>query len=271
MSAEPVFVELFESYNRAIQKKCEEFLSTVKSFSDFDILIDDARLNWEKTLFQGMLPIEYFKKLNSEADFCEVFEEAAAVCDEFIPDSLVRVLLKPKNIKFIEKYAFSEYPVDIKNAAVKITGLSGDASYSEKLIELLYTTGEFEDLIKETARQALADIGAEAIPYLEKKLSEKDILSDDDFHIVIALIKIDSARKTDSVFKILKESFRKTSDKALAARCLSDYGDGRAVPMIRSYLAKNIADLDENTIFELQGAVLNLGGSTEGLNTPSKG
>lgn len=266
----PDFITVFESYNKAIQEKCEESLSAVKSLSDFENLINEARSDWENKVINGMLPVEYFEKLESEVDFNRVFEEAATVCDDFIPKSFVKVLLKSKYMKIIEKYAFSDCPIDIKSAAIRVSGLSGNDSYSDKLIELLYSEGEFDELLKETARQALVDIGKEAIPYLEKKLSGKDILSDDDFHIVIALIKIDSERKNDEVFRILKESFRKTSDKALAARCLSDYGDGRAVPMIRSYLVKNIANLDENTIFELQGAVLNLGGSTEGLDTLSE-
>lgn len=267
MSVAPVFTELFESYNKAIQEKCEESMSTVRSFSDFDLLITEAREKWEKTAFNGTLPIDYFKRLKSETDLGEVFEEAAQICDDFIPDSLVQSIKNSDYMKIIEKYAFTDYPIDIKSAAIRIAGLSGDASYSDKLIELLYSVGEFEELLKEKARQALIDIGKQAIPFLEKNLSGKDILSDDDFHIVIALINIDSERKTDSVFQILKQSFRKTSDKALAARCLSDYGDGRAVPMLRSYLVKNIANLDENIIFELQGAILKLGGSTEGLET----
>lgn len=268
MSISPVFIELFDSYNKAIQEKCEASLSTVKNFSDFTLLVNGARWEWEKTAFKGRLPADYFKELDSESDFSEVFEKASIVCDDFVPGSLVERLLESGFINIIEKYAFTDCPIDIKIAAIKVAGLSHDASYSDKLIELLYSTGEYEELLKETARQALIDIGTKAIPFLEKNLTGRDILSDDDFHIIIALIGIDSDRKTDSVFQMLKQSFKKTSDKALAARCLSDYGDGRAVPMLRSFLAKNIAKLDENTIFELQGAVLKLGGSTEGLDAP---
>ena len=270
MSINPVFNDLFESYNRAIQEKCEQSMGIVKNFSDFEALINDARSSWEEKDFKGKLPSEFFTTLKTEVDFKEAFEKAAVVCDEFIPESFVKSIINSGHMNIIENHAFSDSPIDMKNAAIKILGISGSESYTGNLIELLYSEGEYGELLKETARQAIIDIGTSAIPSLEENLSGKDILSDDDFHLVIALIGIDSDKKTDTVFKVLKESFRKTSDKALAARCLADYGDGRAVPMLRSYLEKNLTKLEENTVFELQGAVLSLGGSTDGLDTPEK-
>ena len=270
MSINPIINELFASYNLAIQEKCERSLGTIKSFSDFEELIDEARIAWENIPLNARIPAEIFAELKTEEDLSEVFETAAEMCDEFIPRSLVVRIIESGFMKFIEKSAFGDSSIDVKKPAIKILGISGNAAYTETLMNIIYIEGEYSDLLKETARQALIDIGSPAVRIIETKLSGKDILTDDDFHLVIALIGIDSKRKTDTVFKILKDSFRKTSDKALAARCLSDYGDGRAVPMLRSYLERNMDNLDENTIFELQGAVLNLGGSTVDLDTPLK-
>lgn len=270
MSINPIFNELFDSYNYAIQEKCEQSLGTVKNISDFTILINQARSDWEEKEFKGQIPEAYFTTLKTESDFKEAFEKSSVICDEFIPDSFVKNILSSGFMGIIEKYAFQDSPIDMKNAAIKIIGISKSELYVSRLIELLYSEGEYGELIKETARQAIIDVGSASIPFLEENLSGKDILSDDDFHIVIALIGIDNNKKNDTVFKILKDSFRKTSDKALAARCLADYGDGRAVPMLRSYLERNLTKMDENTVLELQGAVLSLGGSTDGLDTPEK-
>lgn len=267
MSSNSFLTKLLESYNLAIQKKCEQSLGTVKSPSDFEALINEAREEWEKTEIGGKLPETLFELLKTKGDLKDAFEKAAVTCDEFIPASLVKRILNSGHMDIIENHAFGNSQIDIKNTAIKILGLSGDAGYSSRLIELLYSEGEYGELLKETSRQALVDIGEPAVLYLQQNLSRKDILADNDFHIVIALIGIDSNHKNDSVFTMLKDSFRKTSDKALAARCLSDYGDGRAVPMLRSYLERNLSNLDENTIFEIQGAVLELGGSTEGIET----
>lgn len=270
MSTNPVYKKLFESYNRAIQNKCEESLGSVRNFEDFGRLINDARATWEKTEFEGELPSEYFGMLNHKDEIAEVFKLAAVMCDEFIPDSFIKKILKTDSMDIIAEHAFGNCEIDMKNSAVRLLGLSGREEYTEKLMELIYSEGEYSELLKETARQALIDIGEPAISYIEEKISKKDILADDDFHLIIALIGIDSTKKNDSVFTLLKESFRKTTDKALAARCLADYGDGRAVPMLRSYLERNLHKLEENTVFELQGAVLQLGGSSEGLNIPPK-
>ena len=267
MSPNSFLIKLLESYNFAIQEKCEKSLGTVKSFSDFEELINEARETWEKTEIDGKLPVVLFESLKTVEDYKEAFEQAAVTCDEFIPVSFVNRILESGFMPMIENHAFNDSPIDIKNTAIKILGLSGDAGYSEGLIKLLYSEGEYEELLKETSRQALIEIGEPAVPYLEMKLSGKDILADDDFHLVIALIGIDSNHNSEAVFKVLKDSFRKTSDKALAARCLADYGDGRAVPMLRSYLERNLKKLDENTLYEIQGAVLSLGGSADGLAT----
>lgn len=271
MSINPIYLKLFESYNLAIQEKCEASLGTVRSFEDFDRLINEARTAWENTDFNGRRPSEYFGMLSTGSEIAEVFEKAAVTCDEFIPDSFVSRILETGHMNVIEDHAFGDSDIDMKNSAIKVLGLSGEASYTEGLMGMIYEDGEYAELLKETSRQALIDIGMPAIPAIEEKLSGLDILQDDDFHLIIALIGIDSDKKNDSVYNLLKESFRKTSDKALAARCLADYGDGRAVPMIRSYLERNLGKLDENTVFELQGAVLKLGGSTEGIDVPDKG
>ena len=265
MTDSNIFSDIFKNYNAAIQAKCEESLGTVKSFNDYEVLINEARVKWEETCILDKKPSQYFSELTTEEDVSNVFEAAAVICDEFIPESFVRQILGTGHIKQIEKYAFNDSEIDLKNADIKILGISGRTEYVHSLIGLLYIESEYGELIRETARQALIDIGEPAVSFIEAKLNSKDLLCDDDFHLVIALIGIDPDKKSDDIFRILKESFRKTSDKALAARCLSDYGDGRAVPMLRSYLERNLKKLNEDTVLEIQGAVVKLGGSTDDI------
>ena len=246
---------LVESYNKSIQTACERSMHTVKTPGDLRVIIEGARETWESTEFRGSRPASHFSDLTMENGLADVFETAAAECDDFIPVCLAEKMVASADSSYIAGAAEGGYDIGIRTAAIRLMGMSGDISYVNNLIGFLYIEDEYGDLIKETTRRALVALGPAAVDALEGKLSSKDILSDDDFHIVIALINIDPGRKSDRIFRILKESFRKTSDKALAARCLSDYG----------YLEKNMGKLDENTIFEIQGAVLNLGGSTDGI------
>ena len=173
MSINLVFKELFDSYNLTIQEKCEQSLGTVKNLSDFETLINDARSSWEEKKFRGKLPSEYFLTLKTEIDFNEAFEISAVVCDEFVPESFVKNILKSGHMNIIENHAFGDSSIDMKNAAIKILGISGSEVYTSKLIELVYSKGEYGELLKETARQALIDIGHSAIPFLEEKLTAR--------------------------------------------------------------------------------------------------
>lgn len=259
---------IFLSYNLAIQTKCEEFLGTVKNQSDYQKLIDDARNEWENTKFKGVEPKKYFALVENKADAAEIFKTAALMCDEFIPRSLADMIIATDNISMMANFAHGEFEIEIRSAAIRLLGLSKKVEYTEKLIDLLYDCGESEELIKEKARQAIIDIGEGAVLYIGSQLAAKKQLSNNDFHLIIALIEIDKDKKSDYIFSIIKDSFRKTDEKALAARCLSDYGDGRAVPMLRSYLERNLNEIDRDTAFEIQGAILNLGGSADGLDIP---
>lgn len=258
---------LFENYNEAIMKKCEESMESVKNRDDYINLIKNARMGWEEKEFKGSKPAEIFENIN-DREIVDVFMIAAEVCDDFIPESFANVIISTENLRSVWSAAFQKNEINPVICAIKIAGMSANEEYIKKLIELIYKEGEYGDLIKETARQALVDIGSPALIEIEKKLKEKDIYSDDDFHLIIAIIEIDSNRKSETTYSLLKESFRKTANKGLAARCIADYGDGRAVPMLRGYLEKNIEKLDKNTTLDIQGAIIALGGNTDDLHVP---
>ena len=152
MTVKPVFFDIFKSYNLAIQEKCEQSMGSVKSPSDYESLINEARYEWEGKQINGLLPVHALETIENEKEFEEVFQMASLTCDEFIPDSFVKWILASDYMKSIENHAFSNPHIDIKNTSVRILGLSGNLEYSEGLIRLLYSEGEYEELIKETSR-----------------------------------------------------------------------------------------------------------------------
>ncbi|MFO7611110.1 MAG: hypothetical protein R6W99_01295 [Clostridia bacterium] len=264
------FKELFQSYNDAIRKKCEQYMESAATPGDYASIINDARKNWEEKLFQGKKPCEFFRASEANGDFNEIFIMGCEICDEFIPESLAVAAMDPDMIEMIERYAFGEGNYETRTVAIKIIGRTGNPVYAVRFMDIFSIEDEYGELIKETAREALVSIGQTAVPLIIERLAEKDLLNDDDFHMIMALVDIDAGRKANDIMKVLKESFKKTHDKALAARCMSDFGDGRVVPMLRSYLEKNAFRLDAETALEIQGAVLELGGSVDGIDIPYK-
>ena len=72
------------------------------------------------------------------------------------------------------------------------------------------------------------------------------------------------------MYRIFKTSFLQASDddeKGLLADLLGDYGDARAIPILRRYLAELLADPQpaESECARVAGAVRRLGGGTEDL------
>ena len=256
--------EIFESYNLAIQKKFEEKMHSVRNQEDYSLILKEARNEWEKSVIGGKVPEKIFSEVSFE-NLIEIFERAAVICDEFIPRSLADRIACEVEINDIAALAKYSDEIEVRIAAIGMLGLSGDVSCSDILIDLMYEEGEYADLIAEKARKALVDIGREASAYLEKRISGIEKPEGSDFHMIIALIEMASDKKSDATYSILRNAFITTGDKALAARCLADYGDGRAVTLLRGYLDRNRGNTDKDTILEIQGAILNLGGSLDGL------
>lgn len=261
------YEDLFKSYNKAIMEECEKSMDTVSDRDGYLNMIKKARDAWEHTTIDGKTPVEIFQSLGDK-ELEEAFMTGAAQCDDFIPGSLAEAVIGRGVLENIWAKAFESGEINHITCAIRTAGMSKDTGYADRLIGLIYEDGEYGDLIKETARRALVDIGVPALLKMEDCLSGRDIFADNDFHLIIAMIEIDSGRKSENLYKLLKESFRKTSNKGLAARCIADYGDGRAVPLLRGYLERNMDNLDKHTVLDIKGAVLALGGSTEGIYIP---
>ncbi|MBN2883463.1 MAG: hypothetical protein JXN10_08035 [Clostridia bacterium] len=256
--------EILESYNLEIQMKFEDAMQYVSNPGDYALLMKEARLQWEKKYIGTKTPEEYFKDVMPE-DLIALFKRASVVCDEFIPQSLALRIINEVESDDIVELAKNSDIIEVRTAAIELLGLSGNPMLSDSLMDLLYDESEYSDLVAEKARKALVELGPGSKEYLEKRIAEITSPAGNDFHLIIALIEINTGKKSDSTYLALKEVFHKTEEKALAARCLADYGDGRAVTLLRGYLYKNQDKTDPETILEIQGSILNLGGSLEGL------
>jgi len=257
------FENLFKNYNLQIQKTCEEALMYVKTHRQYEELINKARNEWEKKLFNGKLPTEYFNEINEKKQLKDIFISASDICDEFIPISFLNAIIRLGEIKVIEEFAFLENEISIRVIAIKTLGKIKSESSIQKLIDSIYI--DTEELIKEVSRQALIDLGNIAIPYMLEHLNKKKVLYEDDFHLVIAIIEIDKETQNSNIYISFKEYFKKAEDKKIMVRCFADYGNPKAIAFLRGYLSRKKTSIDENLIFELVGAIEKLGGSADNI------
>ncbi len=259
MVKKELYKQLFANYNLTIQKACEEGLMYVKSPRQYETLINMARIKFEKQLFENKLPITYFKAITSIEELMTVFEIANEICDEFIPISFVDAVLRLQGTSKIEQFAFEEFDMEIKATAIRVLGEIKSVYHVQPLIDEIYKTKE--ELIKEIARQALIDIGDESISIISEKLENSDLLHGDDYHLLIALVKIDENHKNDAIYQLLKQCFLKADDMGIASRCLVDYGNKNAVTFLRGYLSRNLEKLDDTTTLDIRSSIVSLGGT----------
>ncbi len=145
---------------------------------------------------------------------------------------------------------------------------SGDSEDIEDDIE--YNSFAFDDYIDptlfgDTARDALISIGEPAIRPLLNVLTKATEYEEYHEYLAMALAKIGKIYKSDEIYKCLRKMFREYDDKIVMADCLGEYGDGRAVPVLRGYVERNIDNVDSDTLFTIDSAIRKLGGSIDDL------
>ncbi|MBN2852249.1 MAG: hypothetical protein JXQ23_05870 [Clostridia bacterium] len=257
------FKALFKSYNGAIQRTCEEQLMNITSPKEYDALINSARISWENTLVEGNKPSWYFNQIAEKQQLQELFIKAVEICDEFIPVSLIDTIKRLKGNEIIENFAFGDSDMILQSTAIRTLAQLENGNYCEKLTEAIYATEE--ELIKEAARQALIDLKPSAADFLIDRLQNLQVIKEDDYHLMIALVDIDKEKRTNRVYTVLKDCFIKADDKSLAARCLVDYNDKRAVVFLRGYLIKNVNKAEELEQQEIREAIRKLGGREDDI------
>ncbi|MFO7635782.1 MAG: hypothetical protein R6W96_00560 [Clostridia bacterium] len=257
-------LEMIADYNATINKEIEKKMDSVSSHGELKRAVEEAGREWEKKTFGSMLPREHFNGIREE-DLWGIFDDACRILDDTFPLSFLEVLRQDHHRERLAGRAFDFSDPETCVAALRILGLTGDTGHLGEIIAAILETGEEQELVKETARQALADIGRPALPNIIAVLNARESCRDDDFHLVIALLEICRHEKDDNAYLALKDVFRKTADKSIAASCLAEYGDPRAIPMLRTYLGKNLAALDKAAVLEIKNAVEILGGQVEDL------
>ena len=275
---------VFESYNRAIEKSYDRAFNEIGgkdpmklSESDVAKYLDEEIGKWEKTPMEslkGLTPKEYFNELSCIDDVVEHIRIGARECDFGIPEILVDKLIsygssavdKLYNLASDRDMMESEESICISRAAVSILGRRKVSDASDFLVELIKTLDEDKEALVEEITDALISIGE---PCTDKLIEELDRTDNIDYvheYLLTALVKIGRSNRNDRIYRCIKSTFLKMEDKVLGAICVGDYGDGRAIPLLKGYAEKNIGRLDRQTYLEIKAAVKRLGGIVDDMN-----
>lgn len=297
-----LWTEFFTSYNRALG---DSFDSELAGIDDPEIMdapgFDEAvraqvqrqMHGWyERPLSDGTsaTPQEMITRIATLDEAMEVFLLAAAHCDEELPnplrhkleafgpaavDRLLPLLFAPSWQEAEEEEAARPDDVLAASAALRLLGDWHAGEPFELILTRFLATSQPDEMIGEAFVAYCNGVGPAVIDGLTDALftaaGSGHPLSGAYEYAVIALAEVGRKQPSDRVFLCLRECFRKMERKIIGAICLGDYGDGRAIPTLRGYVERFLAQIDRQLFYEILSAIKRLGGDISDLRDPFGG
>ncbi len=271
----------FESYNRAVENGYNKMFesSTTEEIlrgetEEKQEFINEEIIKWENLIIEAldrMTPKEYINRLGFDHMF-EFFNVGARICDHDLPDIFIERLASFGNdsVNRLLDYVTvcstdNDEEIFPKIMAVRVLGQWKNDGSAAALIKTLLECNENNELLSEEIVSALVSIGNPAVGLILERIESVEKNGYIFGQLIEALVSIGKANRTDEIFKCLKKFFLEASDKMLIAMYLGDYGDGRAVPLLRGYIEKNIAEIDKETFIQVKDAIRRLGGKVDDL------
>lgn len=282
---------LFESYNMVIEESCNKIFMNEKEEDILKIdedhlyeIVDEDLEKWGKAPMQeldGLSPDEYFNSISEIGQLLELFKLGAKMCDMRLPNSLIdRIasynevaedeLLKLATDRCVQS---NEEEIFSSLMAICVLGEWRTERAVGPLIKLLgnleIETNMNDEIVLEKVIDALALIGGAAVPAIVDRLNSIEDFGILDEYLLTCLTKMEAKALDkdvyDTVYRCLKNSFLRMSNKAFGAICLGDFGDGRAIPALKGYVQKNMGSIDYETYCDIQSAVIRLGGNMDDI------
>ena len=269
-----------ESFNKAVEAGFNNFLEEHATFDNYEVKIEEEKLIQEieaKWLneaiaeIDNLTPKEYINSFLSLRDLMDFFIEVASVSDVGIPDIVID-RFKEHGLPAADMlFKFVKNNIELQTDSNKLAlshavfaiGILKYNEYKEKLIGLLMEYSN-EEMISEAICAAITEYGDEILKDLIKSFNEAEheLVKE---YLLICIADISKEHPSDEVFSLLKSAFRVLKNIKVAAEVLGDYGDGRAIPMLRGHIVKNINEIDRDTFNLIRAVIKKLGGEIDDL------
>lgn len=275
----------FESYSMAVEAAYEAYLKIVGgefprenagTQNEIGLYLEFEYKKWLNTAIEklaGKTPVEYMNSIDGLDNLMVMFSQGAVICDDGLPEIYLQKLKECGEDAVDALISLAVQSDSCKNddaflsplMAVKVLGKWKVQRAAVPLIKTLDSEGEILDLMFETVKDALVDIGSPALDSIAEALESEKYSQTADEYLLMAFAEIGKNNRSDKVYALIKKAFLKMPEKLIAASCLGDYGDGRAIPVLRGYIDKNGQSPDRETFFEILSAIKKLGGNTEDI------
>lgn len=263
----------YNSYMRTIEAGPEETLSNSK---EVEAYIAREYEKWLSNSFDELdrkTPGEFLKTIDNIDTLIEMLRYGAVVCDDDLPEIFVDKLkeFEDQVTEILLKIALepanegSDDELLAPIMAIRMLGRWHVERAVEPLISIIDTDKPLFDLLYETVKEALINIGMPAVDTICSTLDSGNMPQNSAEYLLMALAEIGRDNKCDRIYKQLKKAFLQMPQKIVPANCLANYGDGRAIPALRGFLEKNGKTIEKDTYYEIVSVIKRLGGCTDDL------
>ncbi|HEY5583511.1 MAG TPA: hypothetical protein VIK78_03360 [Ruminiclostridium sp.] len=269
-----------ESYNKSVEAGFNSFLEEHATSENCEIKVDEEKLiaeieeewlNKEIAEIGNITPKEYIRSFVSLEALVEFFISIASVSDVGAPDILIDRLKeygKPAADMLFNliKESLGSQDQSMSLAipqAVYAIGCIRIDEYKIKLISLLIDSCK-DEMISEAICAAIALYDDTILEDLINTFNATDQALVQE-HLLTCVVEISKEHRSDEIFYFLKNAFRVVSNLKLSVEVLGDYGDGRAIPLLRGYVLKNIKEMDKATFNHMRAVIKKLGGEIDDL------
>lgn len=236
----------------------------------------------------GMSMNEYFATLSFE-ELTEILEFCATELDRGVPASVVNALVSIDDAAMVEGYArtmvrqsaWREEEMDDEDklfemefqkvkASLKILSGRRDATLLDDVLDRFMSYERTHSFVADSIAEYIESFPDEAPAKLIERLKEHqdDGMEGPCEDLVVMLTNIGKEKKTEEIYDALRMSFRSMTNKIYAVICFADYGDDRAVPMLKNYINRHQTDISRELFYEMMSAIQNLGGNIEDVSDP---
>ena len=145
-----------------------------------------------------------------------------------------------------------------------------DGNLVSAILDRFLSYPETRDFVADSIAGYVEAFPEVSVPYIIDKIeSNTDTGLTGPFEdLVIILSRIGKVQPSDDIYMTLKHAFRYMKNKIYAVICLMEYGDARAIPMLKGYVNRNKDTIERDLFYEIMSAVQNLGGDISDIEDP---
>ncbi len=142
--------------------------------------------------------------------------------------------------------------------------------FVQAVLDRFMSYHQTKEFVAESIKDYVVGAAEVSVPILMNIIEEnlEDGLEGPSEDIVIMLAEIGMANPSEEIYQTLRHAFRAMTNKIYAVICLAEYGDDRAVPLMKNYINRHQDTIDRDLFYEMMSAIQKLGGDISDINDP---